>query len=267
VSDDAMVKRRLSAPLTIAGIGTSAGGIKALQDFFGALLVKTGVAFVVVVHLNPEHHNELAKVLRTRTIMPVQQIEHAASLAKVTRQQFETATGNLRAANEELQSINEEYRSTSEELETSREELQSMNEELQTVNSELKSKLDAVSRAHNDLENLMVATDVGTPFLDKELRIKRFTPRTRELFNINPTDEGRYIGDFTARARPGSEFPAAGLRCPVRDALRSESRRKNRGAGRRQSSAGQRYRPRKLQSPQDRVALFSFGCKENAAEA
>ena len=118
---------------------------------------------------------------------------------KVSRQQFETATENLRAANEELQSINEEYRSTAEELETSREELQSMNEELQTLNSELKLKLDAVSRAHDDLQNLMIATDVGTLFLDKELRIKRFTPRMRELFNINPSDEGRRIGDFTNR--------------------------------------------------------------------
>ena len=72
----------------------------------------------------------------------------------------------MRAANEELQSINEEYRSTSEELETSKEELQSINEELQTVNSELKLKLEAVSRAHSDLQNLMAATDFGTLFLD-----------------------------------------------------------------------------------------------------
>ena len=57
-----------------------------------------------------------------------------------------------------MQSINEEYRSTAEELETSKEELQSINEELQTLNNELKLKLDAVSRAHNDLQNLMSST-------------------------------------------------------------------------------------------------------------
>src|SRR5262249_42907903 len=110
-----------------------------------------------------------------------------------------TATENLRAANEELQSINEEYRSTAEELETSKEELQSMNEELQTLNQELKLKLDAVSSAHNDLENLMSATDVGTLFLDSGLRIKRFTPRVSDLFNIKAGDEGRPITDFTRR--------------------------------------------------------------------
>ena len=118
---------------------------------------------------------------------------------KASRQEFETATENLRAANEELQSINEEYRSTAEELETSKEELQSMNEELQTLNNELKLKLDAVSSAHNDLENLMGATDVGTLFLDAGLRIKRFTPRVRDLFNIKAGDEGRPITDFTRR--------------------------------------------------------------------
>jgi len=92
------------------------------------------------------------------------------AVLRVTREQYGAATEDLRAANEELQSINEEYRSTAEELETSKEELQSINEELQTVNSELKLKLDMVSRAHNDLQNLISATDVGTMFLDHSLR-------------------------------------------------------------------------------------------------
>jgi two-component system, chemotaxis family, CheB/CheR fusion protein len=116
---------------------------------------------------------------------------------RTTREESEAATEELRAANEELQSINEEYRSTSEELETSKEELQSINEELQTVNNELKLKLESVSRAHSDLQNLMAATDFGTLFLDPSLRIKRFTPRLMELFNITASDEGRPITDFT----------------------------------------------------------------------
>ena len=112
-------------------------------------------------------------------------------------EEAEAASQELRAANEELQSINEEYRSTSEELETSKEELQSINEELQTVNTELKLKLEAISRAHSDLQNLMAATDVGTLFLDAGLRIKRFTQRVTELFSITATDEDRPITDFT----------------------------------------------------------------------
>lgn len=98
-----------------------------------------------------------------------------------------------------MQSLNEEYRSTSEELETSKEELQSMNEELQTVNAELKSKLENVSSAHSDLRNLIAATEIGTLFLDPEFRIRMFTPRVADLFNITEGDIGRSITDFTHR--------------------------------------------------------------------
>ena len=135
------------------------------------------------------------------TVEAVRRLQEELRLAHIrvraTREESEAATEELRAANEELQSINEEYRSTSEELETSKEELQSINEELQTVNNELKLKLESVSRAHSDLQNLMAAADFGTLFLDRSLRIKRFTPRLTELFNITPSDEGRSITDFT----------------------------------------------------------------------
>ncbi|HKT17411.1 MAG TPA: chemotaxis protein CheB [Stellaceae bacterium] len=125
------------------------------------------------------------------------ELELSQSRLRTMREESEAANEELRAANEELQSINEEYRSTSEELETSKEELQSINEELQTVNSELKLKLEAISRAHSDLQNLMAATDFGTLFLDSAFRIKRFTDRVTELFSITPDDEGRPITDFT----------------------------------------------------------------------
>lgn len=125
-----------------------------------------------------------------------QELELTQSRLRTVREESDAANEELRAANEELQSINEEYRSTSEELETSKEELQSINEELQTVNSELKLKLETISRAHSDLQNLMAATDFGTLFLDSQLRIKRFTNRVTELFSITPADEGRPITDF-----------------------------------------------------------------------
>ncbi|MEQ1954142.1 PAS domain-containing protein [Mesorhizobium sp. CN2-181] len=125
-----------------------------------------------------------------------QELELTQSRLRTVREESDAANEELRAANEELQSINEEYRSTSEELETSKEELQSINEELQTVNSELKLKLETISRAHSDLQNLMAATDFGTLFLDSMLRIKRFTNRVTELFSITPADEGRPITDF-----------------------------------------------------------------------
>ena len=126
-----------------------------------------------------------------------QELDLAHTRLRTMREESEAANEELRAANEELQSINEEYRSTAEELETSKEELQSINEELQTVNSELKLKLESVSRANSDLQNLMAASDFATLFLDPGMHIKRFTPKLAELFNITPVDVGRPITDFT----------------------------------------------------------------------
>ena len=118
-----------------------------------------------------------------------------------TAEEYESSNEELKAANEELQSINEEYRSTTEELETSKEELQSVNEELQTVNAELKNKLEEVGRARSDMENLMAATHIATLFLDKQLRIERYTPAVAELFSIIPGDKGRPIDHLTSKLR------------------------------------------------------------------
>ena len=125
-----------------------------------------------------------------------QELDLTQARLRTVREESDAANEELRGANEELQSINEEYRSTAEELETSKEELQSINEELQTVNSELKLKLDAISRAHSDLQNLIAATDIGTLFLDTNLHIKLFTTRVLDLFPLTPADEGRPLTDF-----------------------------------------------------------------------
>src|SRR5262245_18824673 len=57
----------------IVAMGASAGGIRALQTFFGSIPPDTGAAYVVVVHLDPERRSELANILATRTKMPVVQ--------------------------------------------------------------------------------------------------------------------------------------------------------------------------------------------------
>ncbi len=115
---------------------------------------------------------------------------------QITMEEYESSNEEMKAANEELQSINEEYRSATEELETSKEELQSVNEELQTVNSEMRNKLDEVSQAHRELENLIGATEIATLYLDHEMRIQRFTAGVSEIFNVLSMDRGRRISDL-----------------------------------------------------------------------
>jgi two-component system, chemotaxis family, CheB/CheR fusion protein len=167
-----------------------------------------------------EASNEVAQRL-------IQELELTQARLRAVSEEADTANEELRASNEELQSINEEYRSTSEELETSKEELQSINEELQTVNTELKLKLDAVSRAHSDLQNLMAATDFGTLFLDSQLCIKRFTERVTQLFRLTQADEGRPITDFAHQLEYGDftrDIRAVlGELAPIRREVRSHA--------------------------------------------
>jgi two-component system CheB/CheR fusion protein len=92
-----------------------------------------------------------------------------------------------------MQSINEELQSTNEELETSKEELQSVNEELATVNTELQTKLIDLSRANNDMNNLLAGTGIATIFLDLQLRILRFTPTACKIMNLIVNDVGRPV--------------------------------------------------------------------------
>jgi two-component system CheB/CheR fusion protein len=121
-----------------------------------------------------------------------------------TVEQFEVSSEELKASNEELQAMNEELRSAAEELETSKEELQSVNEELITVNHELKAKVEELSRTNADLNNLMTSTDLATIFLDRQLRVVRFTPRVHDTFNLRPGDVGRPISDITHKLQYGT---------------------------------------------------------------
>ncbi|MBA2272072.1 MAG: PAS domain S-box protein [Chthoniobacterales bacterium] len=128
-----------------------------------------------------------------------EEIQFLKQQLAATVEQYEAANDELKASNEELQAMNEEMRSATEELERSKEELQSVNEELTTVNHELKSNLEEFIRTNADLNNLMASTDVGTVFLDRQLRIHRFTPAAQTIFNLIPADMGRPISDITSR--------------------------------------------------------------------
>ena len=118
---------------------------------------------------------------------------------RITVEQYEESLEELKASNEELQAINSELRYATSELEISKEELQSTNEELRALNQELRCKVDEISRANSDLQNLMTSTEIGVVFLDRELCIQRFTPRAQDVFHILPSDLGRPLAHLTHR--------------------------------------------------------------------
>ncbi len=109
----------------------------------------------------------------------------------------------LRSALEELQSSNEELQSTNEEMETAREELQSTNEELETVNDELGNRNEQLNSINNDLQNLISSLHIPVIMLDKDLKIRRYTPKAEKIWNLIAGDVGRPIGNIN----PNIEVP------------------------------------------------------------
>ncbi|HEX4112638.1 MAG TPA: chemotaxis protein CheB [Stellaceae bacterium] len=117
---------------------------------------------------------------------------------------LEISNEEQKAINEEALSVNEEFQSTNEELVTSKEELQSLNEELTALNGQLQETLERQRTTANDLQNVLYSTDVATLFLDTKLNIRFFTPATKALFNVIPSDVGRPLADLNSLAADGA---------------------------------------------------------------
>ncbi|MCK6546155.1 PAS domain-containing protein, partial [Myxococcota bacterium] len=115
-----------------------------------------------------------------------------------TKENLQATIEELETSNEELQAANEELVASNEELQSTNEELQSVNEELYTVNGEYQKKIVELTELTADMDNLLASTEVGTVFLDHDLCVRKFTPRTADIFSLLPQDIGRRIEIFAA---------------------------------------------------------------------
>ena len=63
----------------VVGVGASAGGLDAYRAFFSTMPPDTGMAFVLVQHLDPKHESALATIVGGYTAMPVRLAEDGAA--------------------------------------------------------------------------------------------------------------------------------------------------------------------------------------------
>jgi len=137
-----------------------------------------------------------------------QELRSKEEYLRAANEELETSNEELKSSNEELQSVNEEFQSTNEELETSKEELQSLNEELATVNTELQTKVEDLSRANNDMNNLLAGTGIATIFVDHQSRILRFTSAATRIINLILSDVGRPVSHIVPNLVGYDRLPA-----------------------------------------------------------
>ncbi len=126
-----------------------------------------------------------------------ERIEELETELRDTKENLQAVIEEVESANEELQSSNEEIISSNEELQSTNEELQSLNEELHTVNAEHQLKIRELIELNDDLNNYFNNSEVGQVLVDKNLVVRKFTPRARMQINLIDGDIGRPIGDLT----------------------------------------------------------------------
>ncbi len=197
--DDTITLKNLQVG-TDAGMQTVEVTVRAMQESEGlrgtVMIVFKDVAALTKV--KPLRQAASDRTGDPQLIQLKQEVQHLREELQTTREETQTSQEELKSANEELQSANEELQSTNEELTTSKEEMQSLNEELHTVNHELLAKVDELSRANNDMKNLLNSTEIATLFLDGVLHVRRFTTQTTKIFKLLPGDTGRPITDIAS---------------------------------------------------------------------
>ena len=114
---------------------------------------------------------------------------------KAVVEEQESTNARLKASNEELLSSNEELQSINEEFETAKEELQSTNEELVSSTEEVGRGNRILTRANNDLSNLLANVDIPIILLGQDLAIRRFTPSAERVLGLSSNRIGSSLLD------------------------------------------------------------------------
>ena len=181
--------------LTVRPVTTGAGASQE-SPLYLVILEEAGATVPGLIATEPAGSDTLpvdARIVALKAELRVKE-EHLQS----ANEEMQSSNEELKSSNEELQSVNEEMQSTNEELETSKEELQSINEELSTVNAELQIKMLDLTRANDDMNNLVSGTGIATIFVDLQLRILRFTPVANEIIHLIPVDAGRPVAHIVS---------------------------------------------------------------------
>lgn len=115
---------------------------------------------------------------------------------------FEAANEELRTSNEEMLSANEELQSANEELHSAKQELESANQELNSLNDELRARNEQLALANDDLTNLVDGIPLPVVLLDRQLRVRHFSPQAGTLFGFGAECIGQPMASRQQRFSP-----------------------------------------------------------------
>lgn len=155
-----------------------------------------------LISLVPEHKGTPRDSGRLSPDLGALARERILALEHELRQSRES----LQATVEEMEASHEELLASNEELQSTNEELHSVNEELYTVNAEHQAKIAELTELTEDVRHILESTEAHTLFLDRELRLRKFTPKMAQAFHLLPQDIGRRLDSFAHDLNDASLF-------------------------------------------------------------
>ncbi len=185
--------------VTFEGVKIDKGDATIKVNIEGRFLSEENGSSLVLISF--EEPQKLTKKATTKDIVNVEtqfkdQVADLQYELQYTKESLQATVEELETSNEELQASNEELIASNEELQSTNEELQSVNEELYTVNAEYQNKIEELIQLSNDINNLLVNTEVAALYLDSKLCIRKFTPSFAKVSKLMDFDVGRPIKDL-----------------------------------------------------------------------
>ncbi len=110
----------------------------------------------------------------------------------------QTPSGKVTADHESVMSPCGELLSSSRELRHTLQEGQTTDEGMAAVSEQLQEEIARLNELHTDLGNLFEATQAGALFVDRELKVRKFTPQVKTYFNLADSDIGRPLAQVAA---------------------------------------------------------------------
>ena len=161
---------------------------------------KNGNGFVAIIFADTVTLNSNIEVFTYSGIdeFSGKKIEEQEILLEEQNNEIAQLTGELDDIREKMQASNEELIASNEELQATNEELQSVNEELSSLNTEYQQSNLILTELNNDINNLLISTNIATLFLDSELKIRKFTPLMEQHFQLHSDDIGRKFTSFAS---------------------------------------------------------------------
>ncbi|WP_273454867.1 chemotaxis protein CheB [Nevskia ramosa] len=155
--------------------------------FLVALQRRDLTALVPAVSGDPDVRNEeLEHYIRVLS----DELEQSRTQLRAVVTEYDTTSEELRTANEEVLSANEELQSANEELQTAKQELEAANRDLTGVNDEMARRNQDLVQLNDDLSNLINGIPVPVLMLDRQRRVRHFSPAAGPMFGLTAADLG-----------------------------------------------------------------------------